>query len=240
MTEKDIYTNKIICGDSIKILKDFNTNSIDLVLTSPPYFNAQHKYQRGKGFHYSIDYGEILYTIEDVSKELLRIVKFDGAYALNLGFSYGETGVLRPFRIIERLINQGWFAIDVIIWHKNNPVPLKQRFTNAFEYIFILSKNALWSYKTEIKYEHNVWKFPITQGSSNLPAIFPEELAIRCIKVMSKENDVVLDPFVGSGTTCVAAQKLNRRWIGIDINSQYCEYARKRMGTKAGCNYHAS
>ena len=225
---ENLPINQLLCADSSKILREFPSVSIDLVVTSPPYFNAQHKYQRGKGYHYSLDYGEILYVIEDVFKELARIMKFDGAIAINLGFSYGETGVLRPLRIIERIIGFGFFAIDTIIWHKNNPVPLSGRLTNAFEYIFVLSKNAQWQYKTKIGYEHNVWKFPIVQGGDDLPAIFPEELAERCIKLMSHENDIILDPFNGSGTTTFIASKFGRRWIGIDINPKYVEYAKER------------
>jgi len=221
---------QIICGDSVEVIQTFPDKTIDLVVTSPPYFNIQKKYQRGTGFHYSKDFGEPLYVVEDVSQELLRVLKNNGAFCLNLGFSYGETGVLRPFYVAQRLLRQGWICVDTIIWHKNNPVPLRERLTNSFEYIFVFAKTPEWRYKKTINYEHNVWMFPIQQGEGN-PAGFPEELPKRCIELMSLENDVVLDPFVGNGTTCIIAKKLQRQWIGIDINPEYCEIARKRLAT---------
>ena len=224
----ELPINQIICGDCLEIMPTFPKNCIDLVVTSPPYFNIQKKYQRGTGYHYSKDFGEPLYIMEDASQELLRILKDDGSFCLNLGFSYGETGVLRPFYIVKRLIRQGWICIDVIIWHKNNPVPLQGRLTNAFEYIFVFSKSPVWSFKKQINYEHNVWTFPV-EARIGTVASFPEELPKKCIEFMSRENDIVLDPFVGSGTTCVVAKKLNRKYIGIDISQECCEVAKRRL-----------
>ena len=129
--------NKIIHGDCLEEMRKMKENSVDLVVTSPPYFNSAKKYQRGSGVHYSMDVGEPMYVIEDCSKLLLKILKDDGFYCLNLGFSYGETGVLRPFYIAQRLLKQGWFCIDTIIWWKNNPIPIQGRLTNAFEYILV-------------------------------------------------------------------------------------------------------
>jgi len=220
--------NKIIKGDCLEVLKTIEKESIDCIVTSPPYYTAQHKYQRGSGFHYSMDIGEPLYLIEDVSPLLFRVLKNDGALALNLGFSYGETGIMRPFRIVERLLRDGWFPYDLIIWHKNNPVPIRKRLTNAVEYIFILTKSPGYKYKKEINYEHNVWKFPVENKDWGV-ATFPKDLPFKCIDIMTNEGDLVLDPFMGSGTTAVAATMLKRKYLGIELNPEYIEIAKKRL-----------
>ena len=221
--------SKIILGDCVDILKTLPDESIDLVITSPPYFNIYKKYQRANGYHYNQDFGEPLYTIEDSSRELLRVLKDNGTYCLNLGFSYGETGVLRPFYIVERLIKMGWICVDIIIWYKPNPIPIKNRLSNAYEYIFILSKTPIWKSKKNITYEQNVWKIPVERGYIKGVPSFPKELVKKCIELFSNENDVILDNYCGSGTTCLIAKILNRKYIGIEINKKYFNIAKKRI-----------
>jgi DNA modification methylase len=116
--DMEIPKNEIILGDNREILPTFPDKCVDLVVTSPPYFNSAKKYQRGSGFHYSMDVGEPLYTILDCSSELYRVLKDDGFYCLNLGFSYGETGILRPFYIVERLLRYRFFVVGMICWKK--------------------------------------------------------------------------------------------------------------------------
>lgn len=224
-----VETNRIVCGDCLEVMKKIPNNSVDLVVTSPPYFNVAKKYQRGTGIHYSVDFGEPLYTIIDFSEILLSKLRNDGFYCLNLGFSYGETGVLRPFYIVQRLLKFGWFVVDVIIWHKNNPIPLKERLTNSFEYIFILAKHPLTKYPNETGYKHNLFTSSIAKSAGLSSAPFPEELPRFCIEVFSKKNDLVLDPFNGSGTTCLVAMKMERRYMGIEINPEYCKIAEDRL-----------
>ena len=221
--------NEIICGDCLEVMKDIPDKSVDLIITSPPYFNSAKKYQRGTGVHYSMDVGEPMYVIEDCSELLLKVLKDDGFYCLNLGFSYGETGVLRPFYITQRLLKQGWFCIDTIIWWKNNPIPIKDRLTNAFEYIFVFAKHPLTKYPNNIGYKHNVFQSSIAKSKGLSSAPFPIKLPQFCIEVFSKENDLVLDPFMGSGTTCVAVKQLKRNYIGIEINPAYIKIANERL-----------
>jgi DNA modification methylase len=220
-----IQLNKTYNGNCLELINNLDDNSIDCVITSPPYFNSSHKYQRGNGFHYSNDVGEPMYVIMDFFQLVKNKVKENGTICFNLGFSYGETGVMRPFDIINRVRNKyGYFINDIIIWHKNNPIPMQKRLTNAIEYIFILNKVPKCNYYTE-KYSHNVWKFPVSSKRTNHNAVFPLELPIRCLKHFTKENDIVLDPFMGSGTTAEACVNLNRNFIGFEINQEYCDIA---------------
>ena len=220
---------KLKQGDCLELINELEDNSIDLVITSPPYYNSSHKYQRGSGFHYTQDIGEPLYIIYDCMEKLYSKLKDDGIICLNICFSYGETGVMRPFDIIQRIRSKiGYFVNDLIIWHKNNPIPLKNRLTNAYELIFVLSKHPIGKYYTE-KYTHNVWDIPVSSGVKGHSATFPLELPIKCLENFSKEGDLVLDPFVGSGTTGIACKKMNRNFIGFDINKDYIELSRKRI-----------
>ena len=222
-------TDVIHTKDCIQGIEELPNESIDLVITSPPYYNSAHKYQRGSGFHYNRDVGEPLYVIFDMLEVLYPKLKEDGLVCLNICFSYGETGVMRPFDIIERVRKKiGYFINDLIIWHKNNPIPLKNRLTNAYEFIFVLSKHPIGKYYTE-EYTHNVWKFPVSSGVKGHSAVFPEELPALCLKHFSKEGDLILDPFIGSGTTAVACKKNNRRFIGFDIDPQYKQICEERL-----------
>lgn len=149
--------NNVYHENCLETMDKMPANYIDLIVTSPPYFNNAKKYQRGKGIHYVQDVGEPLYSIEDSFEAATRILKDDGFYCINLGFSYGETGILRPFYVIERALLHGLFAVDVIIWKKKNPIPIQKRLTNAFEYIFVLAKHPHSEYPSSerIGYQHN-------------------------------------------------------------------------------------
>jgi DNA modification methylase len=221
--------NKIYNGDCIELCEELDDNSIDCVITSPPYFNSNKKYQRGSGFHYSQDIGEPLFVIQDFFESIKDKLKDDGIICLNLGFSYGETGVMRPFDVLERLRKKnGYFVNDILIWHKNNPIPLQNRLTNAIEYIFILSKQPQIKYQTK-EYTHNVFKFPVDKGNGVHSAVFPLELPKICLEHFTKENDLILDPFMGSGTTALACLNMNRNYIGFEINQSYIDFAEKRI-----------
>ena len=224
-----LEVNKIYCIDCIEGIEQLDDKSIDLVITSPPYYNSGHKYQRGTGFHYTFDVGEPLYLIFDTLEALKPKLKDDAMVCINLAFSYGETGVMRPFDIIDRVRKKlGYFMNDIVIWHKNNPIPLQGRLTNAFEFVFILSKHPIGKYYTK-EYTHNVWKIPISPSGQGHSATYPEELSDNCIKNFSKEGDLILDMFMGSGTTGVSAKKFNRNFIGFEINPGYVEIANKRI-----------
>ncbi len=216
--------------DCISFMNTLEANSLDLIVTSPPYFNTSKKYQRGSGVHYIQDVGEPLYVIEDTFELAKSKLKPNGFYCINIGFSYGETGVLRPFYVIERALKKGLFIIDVIIWKKRNPIPLQKRLTNSFEYIFVLSPHPLNKYPSgdRIGYQHNFIETSVScyKGHS---ATFPLEIPTFCIDVFSNEGDLVYDPFMGSGTTALACVNLNRDYLGTDISDTYVKLARERI-----------
>lgn len=86
------------------------------------------------------------------------------------------------------------------------------------------------------KIDQNIWEFAVSQNKTDHPAVFPIELPLRHIKTWSKENDIVLDPFLGSGTTAIAAVKTNRHYIGFEISEEYFDIACKRLDEVEGVN----
>ena len=121
------------------------------------------------------------------------------------------------------------------------PEPVKDRCTKSHEYIFLLSKSAKYYYDAdaikepangettgEYKNKRDVWSINTASYSDAHFAVFPEEIPMNCIKAGTREGDVVLDPFAGSGTTLMVAQKLGRKSVGIDIKNEYLDMCLKR------------
>jgi site-specific DNA-methyltransferase (adenine-specific) len=148
------------------------------------------------------------------------------------------------YRLITRMIDeQGWLLRNVIIWYKHNymPEPAKDRFTRSYEPIFMLVKSQkywfnLESVKDYMKHSGDVWvispasseKLSRSERKGHF-ATFPERLVEPMIRCGCPKGGIVLDPFMGSGTTCVVAKKLGRNYIGIDVNPEYIEMAKKRL-----------
>lgn len=223
---------KLHHGNNIDLIKLENDNSIDCVITSPPYFNTGKKYQRGKGCHYSSDFAEPLYNIMDIMELIKPKLKDKGVICLNLGFSYGETGVMRPFDIVNRLREKyGYFVVDVIIWNKRNPIPLRNRLTNAFEYIFILSNSPHIDYKNK-NHKLNVINESVASYKGH-NAVMPESIVEHLLQTFTDEGDNILDCYMGSGTTACVCKKLNRNCIGYEINDNYVELSKQRLNEKS-------
>jgi DNA modification methylase len=138
--------------------------------------------------------------------------------------------------------NAGWYLRSDIIWAKPNPIPepVKDRPTRAHEYIFLFSKNRKYYYDYDAVKERTVdgtgWRNPrdvwfITprQYRGEHIAVFPYEIPERCILAATRVGDTVLDPFVGSGTVCEVARKLERNSIGIELSERYFNIAAKLM-----------
>jgi DNA modification methylase len=151
-----------------------------------------------------------------------------------------------PWRVAFALQADGWYLRSDIIWHKPNPMPssVTDRCTSSHEYVFMLSKSARYFYdgdaiKESIAYagvdwneiganKRDVWTIGTEAYSDAHFATFPRELPAICIRAGSREGDVVLDPFMGSGTTAEVAESLGRRWVGYEISAEYHELIAKR------------
>lgn len=257
MALQSIGTNRIIQGECLSVMKTLPENSIDLVLTSPPYDNIRN-YEG-----YSFDF-------ENIAVQIKRILK-DGGVCVwivsDATINGSETGT--SFRQALYFKEIGLNLHDTMIWKKRNAPLCHQRYEQEFEFMFILSKGKpktfnpikqrrLYQDTRKKKYYHrekngefiikktpeiktdmvtigNVWDIP-NRGNPKIahghPAIFPEKLAIDHILSWSNEGDLVLDPFLGSGTTAKACVELGRKFIGIEISKKYCEIAKKRLSQK--------
>ena len=150
-----------------------------------------------------------------------------------------------PWRVAFALQDDGWYLRQDIIWHKPNPMPesVRDRCTKAHEYIFMLTKSKKYYYDhMAVKEEsqkndgkkrnrRSVWKVPVFAYKGAHFATYPPKLIEPCILAGCPEGGVVLDPFMGSGTTAIVARQHGRRFIGIDLNAEYLELADKRISS---------
>jgi len=204
--------NKIYQGDCLEIMKDIPDKSVDLVLTDPPYGIAYQK--KGKPVMIG-DYGNVLGL---VLPELHRILKDNGAIYIFTSFKMlGDW--LYKFQMFFKMNN-------LIIWdkRKNSGLQMGQNYGFSYEMIFYGSKglHKLNGYCDDVLYfERKRFK--------QHPTRKPKELVKKFIEMSSNENDLVLDPFLGSGTTAEACEDLNRNYIGIELNPDYVKIARQRL-----------
>lgn len=150
-----------------------------------------------------------------------------------------------PWLVAFQLRKAGWYLRADIIWEKTNAMPEKvsDRPTRSHEYVFLFSKSAKYQYNPDAIKEgtgdgnkrncRSVWRIPKAQSRTVHTAVFPEALVERCVLAGSREGDTVLDPFAGSGTTGVVALCLKRRFVGIEINPEYCRICTMRIKTAA-------
>jgi len=241
------FVNKIINGDSELILKQFPDNCIDLIFTSPPY-NFGLEYENHKDEIVWNDYFNKLFAL---FKECIRVLKYGGRIIVNVQPLFSDYipihHILSDFFRNNKLIWKG-----EILWDKHNynckytawgswKSPSNPYLKYTWEFLEIFCKGDLkhpggnemvdiigdefkkWVYaKWDIPPENNMKKY-------EHPAMFPEALVERVLKLFSFKGDVVLDPFNGVGTTTVVSKKFSRRYIGIDISDEYCKKAENRI-----------
>ena len=261
---------EIFLGDSKDVLKRLSDNSIDLIVTSPPYADQRN------GTYGGIRHDKYVDWFLPISEQLLRVLKPTGTFILNIKEKVvdGERSTYVMELILE-MRKQGWLWTEEFIWHKKNCYPGKwpNRFRDAWERLLQFNKDKKfhmyqdevmvpmgdWS-KSRLKnlsetdktrdnskvgsgfgknisnwltrdkaYPTNVLHLATECSNKNHSAAFPEELPEWFIKLFTKENDLVLDPFMGSGTTLFVANRMKRHSIGIDNVQEYYEMVKKQI-----------
>lgn len=248
----DEIKNTIIQGDCLTELKNIPSESIDFIFADPPYFmQTEGELMRFEGTKFNgVDdewdkfssFGEYDDFCQQWLLECQRVLKKDGSICVIGSFQ-------NIFRLGYIMQNLGFWIINDIIWHKNNPVPnfAGTRLCNAHETMIWCSKNKKskvnFNYKTmkhlnDNKQEKSVWTLPICNGSERLKdqegykihsTQKPESLLFKIILSATKPNDVVLDPFFGTGTTGAVAKKIGRNYIGIEREEKYINAAQERL-----------
>lgn len=261
--------NTIALGDAETLLKDTPNNSIDLIFTSPPYFNAKPEYME------YLSYEDYLIKMQKIIHECHRVLNEGRFFAINISpilvrrstRSESSRRIAVPFDFHTIFIKENFDFIDDIIWVKPEGAgwasgrgrrfaadrnPLQYKPVPVTEYILIYRKHTSklidWNIRKhpdqklvrESKIEDgydvtNIWKIPPAHSKIH-PAVFPIELATRIIKYYSFKNDVVLDPFSGTGTTALAAIKLKRRFAIFEQEQKYIDCSISRMMEIANIN----
>jgi site-specific DNA-methyltransferase (adenine-specific) len=264
------WYDRIIQGDCLTILPQMPAETVDLIVTSPPYAdNRKHTYGGINPDHY-------VEWFLPITAELMRVLKPTGTLILNIKEKVvaGE----RHTYVIELILamrKQGWLWTEEFIWHKKNCYPGKwpNRFRDAWERCLQFNKQkhfnmyqdsvmvpmGNWA-KSRLRklsetdrrrdeskaqsgfgknvsnwvgrlmaYPTNVIHLATETGNRNHSAAFPVELPKWFIKLFTQDGDLVLDPFVGSGTTAIAARNLGRHYVGIDTVPEYIDLARKAL-----------
>jgi site-specific DNA-methyltransferase (adenine-specific) len=239
------FLDKIILGDAREVLKKLPDSCAHLMITSPPY-------NVGKEYDEDLTLGEYLDFIGEVMREVYRVLVWGGRVCFNVANLGRKPYVPLHAYLIQSFEEIGFLFRGEIIWDKGDAVSgastawgtwksaVNPILRDQHEYIIVLSKG---SFKRErrgkrdtitreefLEFTKSVWRFlPESAKKLRHPAPFPEELPYRCIQLYTFEGDVVLDPFVGSGTTCVVAAKTGRHFIGIDIEEEYVRIAERRI-----------
>lgn len=252
-------TNNIYKGDCREILKkEIPDESVHLIFADPPYNlsgNALKWENKGMGGDWfmvnekwdKMTESEYLMFTQEWLSECKRVLKSNGT--IYISCTYHNIGEL-----IMTLKALGFTPRNIITWHKNNAMPsmTKRSFTHSCEYILYFTKGKKWIYNySELKkinpdkakdgsrkQMRDLWIIPVCQGKERIkdktgraahPTQKPENLLERIIIASSNKGNVVLDPFLGSGTTGFVAQKLGRKWIGIETDDKYIKIAEKRI-----------
>lgn len=322
--------NTITLGDSLQTLKNFEDESIDLTITSPPYFQ-QRDYGNGKfGIGNELTENDYIQNLLEVFKECVRVTKKTGSIVYNLGDKYLNGNLsLIPYKFaIKANETNDVFLINQLTWSKLNPTPRQEKrkliqstepffiFAKSKDYYFdlenylshlddfnkngnnkpsenlgktyfkliessdlsedektkakeelsavisLIHKGDIVGFRMKIRGVHklayggqeggrnnqiknngftiikilgNRMKKDIIESPVEItrdnhhPAVYPLYIIQELIKLLSKESDIVLDPFCGSGTTCIAAKALGRNFIGIEINPEYVHLTTERL-----------
>ena len=239
--------NKLYCKSS-EDMNEIPDNSVHLMITSPPY-------NVGKEYDNDLTLDEYLELLTSVFREVYRKLVTGGRACINIANIGRKPYIPLHAMIIEIMLDLGFLMRGEIIWDKStsaggscaggswmsasNPV-----LRDYHEYILIFSKESYSKNKAQekrdtinhddfIQWTKSVWTFPAVNAKKiGHPAPFPIELPHRLINLYSYEGDVILDPFIGSGTTAIAAIQNNRSFIGYDIKREYIELAQKRLSNQ--------
>ena len=241
------FNNQIICGDSQTVLQRLPNNCVDLVFTSPPYNFGLEYESSADDYNWDAYFKKLFYILD----ECIRVLKYGGRLIINVQPLFSDY-IPSHHLISKHCIKRKLIWKGEVLWEKNNynckytawgswKSPSNPYLKYTWEFIEIFCKGemkktgekenidisadefkewvvAKWSVSPERKmkkYDH--------------PAMFPETLAERVLKLFSYKNDMILDPFNGAGTTTAVAKRLNRGFLGIDISELYCKTARDRL-----------
>ncbi len=258
-------------GDAVEALRLLGAESVNCVVTSPPYFWLRDYGVPGQiGMENTVE--GYVSAINEVMKEVYRVLKKEGTLFLNIGDTYysgkGESqgedlksrkrrfglravdksggmdiGYQRksiigvPWRVATRMCENGWVLRSPIVWHRAKCLPefVRDRPHRSYEFVFMFAKSRKYYFDRKPLVTQNIDEdvWTITPRAKNNGKVdtapFPEELVERCLSIGCPPKGVVLDPFVGSGTTMQVALSLGSPAIGIELSPEFCKYILRNL-----------
>jgi len=247
--------NRIYCGDS-RNLNEIKDEVVHLTITSPPYFvNKDYEAYLKSIDEYFEMLRDVFKEVHRITIPGGKIIVNLGDIAVGSHFNGGfpEEVMIMP-KVVEWLKSFGSYLYARIVWEKDDPWAnsshvsyhskvqhAEYRILPAWEYVFVFRKGEearkdkspedgrFISKNDWKKLVHGIWKIRSVQRNDIHEAMFPEELVMNCVDLYSFPNDIVFDPFMGSGTVAVVAKKLGRRYLGYDLSQEYVDKAIKRV-----------
>ena len=229
MDWREKYLNRVIYGDCLEGMKELPNESVGLVIADPPYnisrennFATMQRYNSYKG----IDFGEWdknfnqtqwLHELPRICKQNCNIIVFNSWQNLK--------------QIADCLNELGFSVKRPLVLKKRNPIPSNRDrlFVNSFEF-GIWATRGKWTFNRVKPFEELYFEIIIGLDKHNShPTRKNIKVIQHLIEILSSKNDIVLDPFLGSGTTAIAAEQLGRQWIGFELNPEYCKIAEVRI-----------
>lgn len=228
-------------GDCSVEMKKILDNSVDLILTDPPYnlgnfminrstnlAKMRNNFFANAGWD-NLEFDEWVEHMDAFFENAARVIKPGGSMVIFMSIIKAET-------IIKLAEKHGFYYKTTGIWHKLNPMPrnMNLHFVNSTEaWIYFTYKKKTGTFNNEGKMIHDFVETSVVSNGEKKagkhPTQKPVALLEHFVKLLSNENDLVIDPFMGSGSTGVVCKKNNRNFIGIEINSEYYEIAQKRI-----------
>jgi modification methylase len=232
---------ELILGDCLEVMKTIESDSIDCIVTSPPYnkkgliCKVKPGNQLWKKFNIDYDsYGDDLSEKDyhqwmiDILNEMRRIIKPTGSIFFNHKARRHKNKLHLPTDFISK---SDLDVYQLIIWNRlSSPNIRKDMLLPCTEHIYWLTKSKPKVFKENLskEFQSEVWTINPDKNTKH-PAPFPKKLVENCILLTTEENDLVLDPFLGSGTSAIVSKKLNRGYIGIEIDQKYMDLSKELL-----------
>lgn len=233
--------SKLYLGDSVKIMSKLADNSVDCIITDPPYNLGLFMHKRNTNlvkmrenqFAYAgwdnLKYEDWLKSMNEFLFQSNRVLKKKGTLIIFMA-------IIKVESILQLAEKYGFYYKTTGIWHKTNPMPrnMNLQFVNSNEcWMYFINEGTSGIFNSGGKVCPDFLESSVTPISEKKLGKHPTQKPIKIIKELishvTNENDIVLDPFMGSGTTCVASAMLNRKYIGIEINEEYYKIAEARL-----------
>lgn len=237
----DVSASQLLLGDCLKVMKQLPDSSVDCIITDPPYNLGQFMHDRNTNlvkmranqFAYAgwdnMGYKEWRKSMKMFLVECSRVLKKGGTLIVFMA-------VIKVSDIVNLSQGTNLYYKTTGVWHKTNPMPrnMNIHFVNSTEsWIYFVNSDTSGTFNNQGRVVHDFLESSVCPLSEKKhgrhPTQKPLSIMKRLIELVTNPNDIILDPFMGSGSTCVAAAVLGRRYLGIELDENYLKIAKARI-----------